>query len=63
MLNILNAIVAAFFLTAFIGGLASSIWHNPQSLAFMLIVIGVLGAFYVDVYQSIREELNNRNKP
>jgi len=63
MVNIVNAIFAGFILTAFIGGLASSIWHNPQSLAFMLIVFVVLGAFYVDVYQTIREELNNRNKP
>lgn len=63
MVNIVNAIIAGFFLTAFIGGLASSIWHNPQSLAFMLIIFAVLGAFYVDVYQTIREELNNRKKP
>ena len=39
MTNIVNAIIAMFILTAFIVGLAESIWKNPQSLAFMVIVV------------------------
>jgi hypothetical protein len=63
MINIINGIIAMFFLTAFIGGLAVSIWKNTHSVAFSLIVIGVLAAFYIDVYQTLREQLANRKKP
>lgn len=60
MTNIVNAIIAMFILTAFIVGLAESIWKNPQSLAFMVIVVVVLAAFYADVYQTLREQMHNR---
>ena len=60
MSNIVNGIIAMFILTAFIGGLAVSIWENTRSVAFSLIVIGVLCTFYVDVWQTLREQLKNR---
>ena len=62
MTNIVNGIIAAVILTLFIGGLAVSIWENTRSVAFSLIVLGVLGAFYVDVWQTLKPELEKLKK-
>ena len=62
MSNIVNGIVAILFLTAFIGGLAVSIWENTRSVAFSLIVVGVLCAFYVDVWQTLKPEIEKLKK-
>jgi len=62
MSNIVNGIIAIFFLTAFIGGLAVSIWENTRSVAFSLIVVGVLCAFYVDVWQNLKPEIEKLKK-
>ena len=62
MTNIVNGIIAAVILTLFIGGLAVSIWENTRSVAFSLIVLGVLGAFYVDAWQTLKPDLEKLKK-
>lgn len=62
MTNIVSGIIAAIILTMFAGGLAISIWENTRSVAFTLIVIGVIGACYVDVWQSIKPDLDKLKK-
>lgn len=62
MTNIVNGIIAAIILTMFAGGLAVSIWSNTHSVAFILIVLGVLSACYVDVWQSIKPDLDKLKK-
>jgi len=62
MTNIVNGIISAVILTLFIGGLAISIWENTRSVAFSLIVLGVLGAFYVDVWQTLKPDREKLKK-
>ena len=62
MTNIVNGIIAAVILTLFIGGLAVSIWENTRSVAFSLIVLGVLSAFYVDAWQTLKPDLEKLKK-
>lgn len=57
MTNIVNGIISIIILTMFIGGLAISIWENTRSVAFSLIVVGVLCAFYVDVWQTLQPNI------
>lgn len=62
MTNITSGIIAAFIFAMFAGGLAISIWENTKSVAFILIVMTVLGACFVDVWQSIKPDLDKLKK-
>ena len=57
MSNIISAILALGIITAFLGGLAYSIWDNTDDIAFPIIVAIILAMAYRSAY----DELKNPN--
>jgi len=57
MSNIISAILALGVITAFLGGLAYSIWENTEDIAFPVIVALILAM----VYRSAYDEFKSRN--
>lgn len=57
MSNILPAILSLGVITAFLGGLAYSIWENTEDIAFPVIVAIILAM----VYRSAYDEFKSRN--
>ncbi len=59
MSNIISAIISLAVITAFLGGLAYSIWENTEDLAFPVIVAIVLAMVYRSAYDEIKSGPNN----
>ena len=59
MSNIISAIISLVVITAFLGGLAYSIWENTEDLAFPVIVAIVLAMVYRSAYDEIKSGPNN----
>ena len=57
MSNIIPAILSLAVITAFLGGLAYSIWENTEDIAFPVIV----GIILAMVYRSAYDEFKSRN--
>ena len=57
MSNIIPAILSLVVITAFLGGLAYSIWENTEDIAFPVIVAIILAM----VYRSAYDEFKSRN--
>ena len=59
MSNIISAILSLIVITAFLGGLAYSIWENTESIAFPVIVAIILVMVYRSAYDEIKSGPNN----
>lgn len=58
-MNIISALLALSIISAFLIGLAYSIWENTESLAFPVIVAIVLAMVYKSAYDEIKSGPNN----
>ena len=58
MSNILPAILSLGVITAFLGGLAYSIWENTEDIAFPIIVAVILAMAYRSAYDEFKESNN-----
>ena len=59
MSNIISAILSLIVITAFLGGLAYSIWENTESIGFPVIVAIILVMVYKSAYDEIKSGPNN----
>jgi len=59
MSTIISAILSLIVITAFLGGLAYSIWENTESIAFPVIVEIILAMVYRSAYDEIKSGPNN----
>ncbi len=59
MSTIISAILSLTVITAFLGGLAYSIWENTESIAFPVIVAIILAMVYRSAYDEIKSGPNN----
>jgi len=59
MSSIISAIISLTVITAFLGGLAYSIWENTEDLAFPVIVAIILAMVYRSAYDEIKSGPNN----
>ncbi|MEH6458158.1 MAG: hypothetical protein V7749_17645 [Cocleimonas sp.] len=53
--NIISAILSLVVITAFLGGLAYSIWENTEDIAFPVIVAIILAMAYRSAYDEFKE--------
>ncbi len=53
--NIISAILSLAVITAFLGGLAYSIWENTEDIAFPVIVAIILAMAYRSAYDEFKE--------
>jgi len=58
MSTIISAILSLIVITAFLGGLAYSIWENTESIAFPVIVAIILAMVYRSAYDEIKNPNN-----
>lgn len=58
MSNIISAILSLGVITAFLGGLAYSIWENTEDIAFPIIVAVILAMVYRSAYDEIKNPNN-----
>ena len=56
--NIFSAIASLVVITAFLGGLAYSIWENTEDIAFPIIVAIILAMAYRSAYDEFKEANN-----
>ena len=59
MSNLISAALALIAITAFLGGLAYSIWENTESIAFPVIVFLILMMVYKSAYDEIKNGPSN----
>ena len=59
MSNLISAALALIAITAFLGGLAYSIWENTESIAFPVIVFLILVMVYKSAYDEIKNGPDN----
>jgi len=61
MVNLICGLFAVVIVTLFLGGLAESIWHSTNSLAFPIITAIVLIAIFVDFWQGVKSGSGNKD--
>ena len=59
MSNLISAALALIAITAFLGGLAYSIWENTESIGFPVIVFLILMMVYKSAYDEIKNGPSN----
>ncbi len=59
MSNLISAAISLIVITAFLGGLAYSIWDNTDDIAFPVIVAMILAMVYKSAYDEIKSGPNH----
>ena len=59
MSNLISAALSLIVITAFLGGLAYSIWENTDDIAFPIIVAIILVMVYKSAYDEIKSGPNH----
>jgi len=59
MSNLISAALSLIVITAFLGGLAYSIWENTDDIAFPVIIAIILAMVYKSAYDEITSGPNH----